>query len=82
MATKGLQGIFNKFPIIIEFVVFVWSQYDGGNIDKRTMAEVPSKTKRCQAKWLWEETSSNPSANANPMIDYITSVIVPYSLVA
>ena len=30
---------------------------------------------------LWEETSSNPSANADPIIDYITSVSVPYSLV-
>ena len=24
--------------------VFVWSQHDGGNVDKRSMAEVSSKT--------------------------------------
>ena len=40
-------------------IVFVWSQHDGGNVDKRTMAEVPSKTQWCQAKWIWEETSSS-----------------------
>ena len=26
------------------FIVCVWSQYDGGNIDKEQLAEVPSKT--------------------------------------
>ena len=27
-----------------EIIVFVWSQYDGGNIDKEQLAMVPSKT--------------------------------------
>ena len=25
-------------------IIFVWSQYDGGNTDKEQLAEVPSKT--------------------------------------
>ena len=28
----------------VHCIVFVWSQYDGGNIDKEQLAEVPSKT--------------------------------------
>ena len=27
-----------------DFIVFVWSQYDGGYIDNEQLAEVPSKT--------------------------------------
>ena len=32
--------------VTLLFIVFVWSQYDGGNI----LAEVPSKTYRSQAE--------------------------------
>ena len=31
-------------------IVFVWSQYDGRNIDKEQLAEVPSKTKDAKLK--------------------------------
>ena len=41
-------GGLNLFAVKIIFfggsIVFVWSQYDGGNIDKEQLAEVPSKT--------------------------------------
>ena len=30
---------------LYDFIVFVWSQYDRGTIDKEQLAEVPSKTK-------------------------------------
>ena len=33
-----------------QFIVFVWSQYDGVNIDKEQLAEVPSKTYRSRAE--------------------------------
>ena len=29
---------------VVPLIVFVLSQYDGGNIDKEQLAEVPSKT--------------------------------------
>ena len=29
---------------VIHFIEFVWSQYDGGNIDKEQLAKVSSKT--------------------------------------
>ena len=32
------------------YIVIVWSQYDGGNIDKEQLAEVPSKTKDAKLK--------------------------------
>ena len=30
---------------LYDYIVFVWSQYDRGTIDKEQLAEVPSKTK-------------------------------------
>ena len=33
------------FEMFYEFIVFVWSQYDGRNIYKEQLAKVPSKTK-------------------------------------
>ena len=38
------QGILWKKSKNIPYIVFVWSQYDEGNIDKEQLAEVPSKT--------------------------------------
>ena len=32
------------FPCNGPIIVFVWSQHDGGNVEQRTMAKVPSKT--------------------------------------
>ena len=38
---------FSLFVVLVKiykYIVFVWSQYDGGNVDKEQLAEVPSKT--------------------------------------
>ena len=40
---KDFQTLARKFKHAS--IVFVWSQYDGGNIDKEQLAKVPSKTK-------------------------------------
>ena len=34
----------SDWSVLSSSIVFVWSQYDGGNIDKEQLAKVPSKT--------------------------------------
>ena len=43
------------------YIVFVWSHYDGGNIDKEQLAEVPSKTQRSQAEYYGRSLIMDPN---------------------
>ena len=45
----------------VHCIVFVWSQYDGGNIDKEQLAEVPSKTLRSQAEYYVRRLILDPN---------------------
>ena len=41
-----------------QFIVFVWSQYDGG---KEQLSEVHSKTKKSQAEYYWRRLILDPT---------------------
>ena len=46
MVGLGIESLIHFFGLSIlnTPIIFVWSQYDGGNIDKEQLAEIPSKT--------------------------------------
>ena len=57
-----MTTIFIVFIILIQyFIVFVWAQYDGGNIGKEQLAEVPSKTLRSQAEYYGRRLILDPT---------------------
>ena len=44
----------------IKFIVFIWSQLDGGKVEQKNNGITSLQTYDAKAKRLWEETSSNP----------------------
>ena len=58
-------------------IVFVWSQYDGGNIDKEQLAKVLCKTLEAKLKIVGRRLHLDPTIKyLDPTIHYITSVIM------
>ena len=59
------------------FIVFVWSQYDGANIDKRTIGYGWCQNHEAKLKIVGGYLSGSNKQDLDPTIHYITSVIVP-----
>ena len=56
------MALWGVYPFICGIIVFVWSQFDGGKIDNRTIGLwFPPKPRRSQAKDYGEETLSSGS---------------------
>ena len=71
---KGVWPYLFNMPII----VFVWSQHDGGNVDKKPWLRFPPKPNDAKLYEYGKRLHLILTANADPMSDFITSVIVPY----
>ena len=66
-------------------IVFVWSQYDGRNIDKEQLAEVPSKTKDAKLKivggdFIWIPTTRSWSNHLLGIGAVINSSFTQYNM--
>ena len=71
--------------LIANYIVFVWSRYDGGNIEQRTIAYIVKKTigygcrqnQDAKLKIVGGVILRSNQQELDPTNSYITSVIVP-----
>ena len=59
------------------YIVFVWSQYDGANIEQRTIGYGWHQNQEAKLKIVGGDLSGSNQQDLDPTIHYITSVIVP-----
>ena len=58
-------------------IVFVWSQYDGTNIEQRTIGYGWRQNQEARLKIVGGDLSRSNQQDLDPTIHYITFVIVP-----
>ena len=58
-------------------IVFVWSQYDGANIEQGTIDYGWRQNQEAKLKIVGGDLSGSNQQDPDPTIHYITSVIVP-----
>ena len=58
-------------------IVFFWSQYDGANIEQRTIGYGGRQNQEAKLKIVGGDLSGSNQQDLDPTIHYITSVIMP-----
>ena len=58
-------------------IVFVWSQYDGANIEQRTIGYAWRQNQEAKLIIVEGDLSGSHQQDLDPTIHYITPVIVP-----
>ena len=58
-------------------IVFVWSPYDGADIEQRTISYGWRQNQEAKLKIVGGDFSGSYQQDLDPTIDYIISVIVP-----
>ena len=60
-------------------IVFIWSQYDGANIEQRKIGYGRRQNQEAKLKIVGEDLYGSNQQDLDPTVHYITSVIVPVS---
>ena len=58
-------------------IVFVWSQYNGANIEQKTIGSGWRQNQEAKLKIVGKDLPGSNQQDLDPIIHYIISVIVP-----
>ena len=74
--TSNLFSLLSMYSLTRQIIVYVWSQYDGGNIKQRTIGYCSHQNQEASLKIVGGVILQSNQQEADPTSIYITSVIV------